>query len=319
MNPYEILGIAPGSSEEEIKKAYRDLAKKWHPDANGGDKASEEKFKEISAAYELLKKGNWNYNPHRQQIPNINDIFEQFEMDFNPFNPFKQQKRNIKRRKAIVNVSFEDAYNGCTKKIILTEEKQCNSCGGVGIKFKDTFCPVCHGNGKVRTSQGAITIATTCHMCRGFGRDVNGMCSDCNGSGKHANNKELNITIPPATRHGTVINPENDLDIIILLNPHKEFILLNDGVDIGSKVSIDIFEAILGDNVNINTLNGVKKLKIPAGVQPNTILRIKNGGFNDLSGRKGDHLVEVGIRVPTEINEEQKETISKLKETFKKT
>ncbi|MFA5048444.1 MAG: J domain-containing protein [Patescibacteria group bacterium] len=321
MNPYEILGITDGASKEEIKKAYKDLAKKWHPDVNGGDKAAEEKFKEISAAYELLKKGNWSYQPSTQGFHNINDIFSQFgiDIDFNPFDPFSRvQKRNIKKRKTTINVTFEEAFNGCTKKVILSEDKQCNSCGGSGLKFKDNFCSVCHGNGKVRVNHGEVVIATNCHSCKGFGREVDRTCSDCNGAGKTFNNKELSISIPPGTRHSSVLNLEADLDMIVLFKSHPEFVLLNDGVDIGSRISIDIFDAILGDNININTLSGIKKLKIPACVQPNTILRIKEGGFNNFNGQKGDHLVEVNVKIPTEITEEQKEAICKLKEVFKK-
>lgn len=318
MNPYDILGVAPGSSEEEIKKAYRELAKKWHPDANGGDKAAEEKFKEISAAYESLKNNNWNYQPQSHGF-SINDIFS--SMGFNPFDPFdsfRANKRTIRRRKGQLFVSFEEAYSGCTKKVSLGEDKVCVGCGGTGAKLKNTFCPICHGNGKVRTSHGTMIIATTCQACRGLGREIESACPSCNGAGKHTETKEISIDIPAGTRHGSVLNPEPDLDMVISFKNHSEFVLLNDGVDIGSKVVIDIFDAMLGNNVDINTLNGPKKLKIPNGIQPSTILKIKNGGFNYSNGIKGDHLVEVNIKIPTDITEEQKEAISKLKEVFEK-
>lgn len=313
MNPYDVLGVSHEASEDEIKKAYRELAKKWHPDVNGGDKAAEEKFKEISCAYETLKNSNWSYRPNQSNFPNLSDIFGQFGFGFDPF---KAQKRNIKHKKASIYVTFEEAYGGCNKKIMLSEDSQCVTCMGVGAKLKDSFCSVCHGNGRIRTTQGAVIISQTCMACKGLGREMGNICDDCNGSGKHTNNKELSINIPSATMHGSIINPEPDLDIIILLKPHSEFVLLNDGVDIGSRISIDVFDAMLGENLNINTLDGIKKLKIPPGIQPNTILRIKGGGFNGLNGHKGDHLVEVGVKIP-EINDEQKEAVCKLKDILK--
>lgn len=316
MNPYQILGVSENASEDEIKKAYRELAKKWHPDVNKDEKA-EDKFKEISAAYESLKNNNWRYSePRNNNSFDIQDIFNNFGIFDFGFNPF-QQKRNIRKKRTQIQISLEDAFNGCSKKIILNEEIPCPICNHTGFKLTGKTCSSCNGNGRVRSQSGVVSIATTCSKCMGMGREIESKCSSCNGNGKTIQKKELILSIPPGTRYGSILTPEPDLEVVILLSPHNEFVLLNDGIDIGSAISIDIFTAMLGDSVNVNTLSGAKKLKIPAGIQPKTILKIREGGFNkSLNGARGDHLVEININIPINLTEEQKEKINKFKEDF---
>ena len=330
MNPYEVLGLSSGATEEEIKKTYKELAKKWHPDVNK-DEGAEEKFKGISAAFEQLKNNNWRYNPPSQNFTgsgSINDIFANFFSGGNPFgasgfpfgdDPFTAQKRGINKKRAQIYVTFEEAYLGCSKKIQLNEDNPCNSCNSVGVKLKNSSCPVCHGNGRVKTAHGAIFMVSACQACKGLGREIEGKCNDCNGIGKKFSSKEINIQIPIGSRNGTVLNPEPNLEIHILLAPHKEFSLLENEIDVGSHIYINMFDAILGESIDINTLSGIRKLKVPAGTQPGTILRIKDGGFcHRPNGARGDHLVEINVKIPKEVTEEQKELISKLKESFGK-
>jgi len=311
MNPFETLGLKEGASEDEIKEAYKKLARKHHPDMNDGSKESEEKFKNISGAYESLKTNNWQHNPNQSQGFNpfqgggFNFNFGDFFGGFNPFGG--KQKRAVQ-----TYVSFEEAYNGCNKKINVSEEKRCGTCNGFGSKLKDTFCKTCHGHGKIRRGQGVVTIASTCPTCKGSGKEIESHCQKCNGAGKTTENTEYNVVIPEGSMEGTTISLSGDLDLKILLKPHNDFSLLNNGVDVGSKVVIDVFSAMLGESLNVNTLDGTKKIKIPAGIQPNTVLKINGGGFKHPSGRKGDHLIEVGIKVP-ELTEEQKEIVRKLK------
>lgn len=319
MNPYEILGVSAEATEEEIKSAYKGLARTWHPDINK-DPSAEEKFKNISAAYEVLKNNNWKYNPNAGNFQgfqgfnvNMADLFgSTFGFDFNPFG---EAKRGIRKRKSQIYITFEEAFNGCCKKIQINNESQCGKCNGSGLILKNSGCKVCHGNGRVRSQNGNMIIATTCNACRGMGREIEKQCDECNGSGKRVSMEEINVSIIPGTIQGTVISPKNDLDLVIMFKPHAEYVLLNKGIDIGSKISIDIFDAILGNNININTLLGVKSLKIPAGVQPKTILKIKNGGYY-YGGNNGDHLVEVNIEIP-KITEEQREVIEKFKTELK--
>lgn len=315
MNPYEILGVAQGASEEDIKKAYKKLAKKWHPDKHQGDKTAEEKFKEISAAYELLKKNNWQASQVTSDFGlNFSDLFNQaFGMGFDPF---ANHARKIKKRKAQLSITFEEAYNGCEKKIKIHNNEPCPVCGGHGLKLKDTMCPQCNGNGHIRNQHGFITISTTCNICRGLGREPEGMCDACGGHGKNTITQESSVKIPPHTRHGTIINAEPDLEITIIYKKHTEFTLLNDGTDVGSAININMFDAMLGNSIDINTLAGTKRLKISKGTQPGTILRIKDGGFRKPNGQRGDHLIEINVKFPENLTEEQTKLINKLKSSF---
>jgi len=316
MNPYEILGVAQGASEGEIKKAYKELAKKWHPDKHEGDKAAEEKFKEISGAYELLKKNNWQLP--QQAMPNFGLNFSDlFNQAFgNGFDPFGAPTRRIRKRKAQLEITFEEAYDGCEKKVQIHNAETCSVCGGHGLKLQDALCSQCNGNGHIRTQQGFLTISTTCNTCRGLGRAPGGMCDKCGGQGKKIITQETVIKIPPHTRHGAILRPEADLEITIMYKKHNEFVLLNDGADIGSTLNINMFDAILGNSMNIKTLSGTKRLKVNPSTQPGTVLRIKDGGFRRSNGQRGDHLVEISVEIPNKLTEEQMELIKKLKSSF---
>lgn len=319
MNPYEVLGISPESQEEDIKKAYKELAKKWHPDVNKDNPEAEEKFKEISGAFETLKNNNWSYEERSNGIPGINfnfgDAFSSLFGQFG-FDPFQANKRTVRRRRVQFAISFEEAFNGCSKKVNINEDKQCSICNGHGLIFGTDYCKTCSGSGRIRHSQGATSIIATCSACKGFGKENKGVCKECLGAGKKVENKEITISIPPGTRQGSILQPERDLEVVIVFRPHDKFVLLNDGVDIGSGAVINIFDAMLGKTIDVETLNGIKKLKVPPGIQPNTVLRIKNGGFNRQNNMPGDHLIEIHIEIPKDLTEEQKEEINKLKKFF---
>lgn len=322
MTPFQILGIPEGSTEEEIKKAYKNLARQHHPDLHKGNKEAEEKFKELSNAYETLKNNNWKYNPAPQMSGgfggfghfDINDIFNSFNIGFNPF---QETKRQIKRRKGQIHITFEEAFNGCEKDIQVNSHKICEICNGMGVKLKNTTCPNCHGNGKTRSNYGNMILSSTCNKCNGYGREIENVCGDCKGSGKKVETQEIKVKIPSQILNGTILFPEKDLELIILFKQHPEYTLINDGVDIGSKVSINICQAILGDSININTLMGVKKIKIPEGIQSGTILKINGGGFKiNQNSKSGDHFVEVAVKTPINLTEEHKKIFEELKKTF---
>ena len=315
MNPYEILGIAQGASEEEIKKAYKELAKQWHPDKHQGDKAAEEKFKEISGAYELLKKNNWQAPQAVSDFGlNFSDLFNQaFGMGLDPF---RTSTRRIRKRKAQLEITFEEAYNGCEKKLQIHNAEQCAVCSGHGLKLKNSMCPQCKGNGHIRNHQGFLTISTTCNICRGLGREPEGMCDVCKGQGQKISLQEISVKISPHTRYGSILKPESDLEIIVVYKKHPYFTLLHDGADVGSTLDVDMFDAILGNSFNIKTLAGEKRLKINPSTQPGTILRIKDGGFERQNGQYGDHLIEINVKFPENLTEKQIELINKLKNSF---
>lgn len=309
MDPYKVLGLNQGATKEEAKKAWKDLAQKWHPDKNNGSKESEEKFKEINAAYDLIKNDEVNQN----SFHNLNDLFNQ-HFGFQNFNGTRV-KRKIKRT-ARIGVSLEDAFNGCKKTIRMENTSPCEKCIQ-GLIFGDKPCVNCKGVGELIVDKGFIKMRTTCPYCRGVGKQINGKCKECGGSGVNVKVNEIEISIPSGTAYGQTISATEDVDIIIMFNQHKEFHLMENGADLLSVVNISLFDALLGNTIEINTLSGKKNLKVASGTQPNSIMRIKDGGMKDVYGRWGDHLIEIKIELPKSLNEEQMELINKLKESFK--
>lgn len=318
-DPYKVLGVEPGSSPEDIKKAYKKLALEYHPDRNPGDKAAEEKFKEISAAYELVKDGKWR--PGQQQAAgfnpfDFNSIFRDFgfQVDFEDmFGGSRQPKR---KRTGRIQVSLEEAYSGCKKNITVTDKVNCHRCKGRGFELGDSHCKPCGGSGQIRTAHGVMFVSQNCPYCRGFGREVKAMCMDCQGTGKKSDAQNFEIVVPAGVRHGQKVYPAEDLEIAILYAPHPEFALMENMVDIMSKVRVSMFEAILGGSVKINTLQGQKSLKIMQGTQPGSVLRIKAAGMKNSFGPPGDHLVEVSVELPKVLTSEQESLLVKFKESI---
>jgi molecular chaperone DnaJ len=318
-DPYEVLGVKQGATEEEIKKAYRELALKYHPDKNGGSKEAEEKFKEISSAFDSIKNG---YNPSAQQNnTSWQDLFNQnfgggvsfsnFGFDFDPFG--KKPRKNIRR--GDVGVTFEEAYSGCTKELRVSDVKPCLACSGTGVKITDKVCSSCGGAGQQRANHGAFSVLRTCGACGGIGKKNDGKCSTCFGNGKIENIQTIKIEIPAGVAMGETIQHGDDLEITILYKKNVEYILLDNGIDTLSKVEINVFDALLGSQKDIKTLSGTKNVKIPAGVQPKNVLKIKGAGMKTKTGF-GDHLVEININIPKNLNEEQIALIERLKESI---
>jgi molecular chaperone DnaJ len=307
MNPYEVLGVAPGASVDDIKKAYKALALKYHPDRNPDNKEAEEKFKEITSAYEAIKDGS--YNPHHG-IPNvnINDIFNQtFHNVFGG-----PRRRGTAQKRGEIYITFEEAYNGCVKKINISEGSACGLCGGVGRELSAVPCKVCSGTGQLRQNHGFIQMASTCNHCRGVGRELGNPCNDCGGKGQKIKSEELTINIPPGTMYNAIIQPRSDIIAVIKYHAHDKFKLVNNGMDIASTVDVDLFTAILGGTIKVDTLAGERNLKIPSGSQPNTIFRIRHTGMTNQHGAKGHHLVEVKVTLPTEMTQTQTELLKQL-------
>jgi molecular chaperone DnaJ len=319
-DPYATLGVQQGASEEEIKKAYKDLALKFHPDRNPGNVEAEEKFKSITEAYNAIKNGYNPNAPSHNGTPNWQDIFNQtfggaggHGFDFGgPFRRASQMKRGQ------ISISFEEAYNGCMKELQINDTNHCNSCSGSGIQFSEAGCSHCGGLGQQSTVQGSIRFSRTCMNCGGAGKAPNGKCNACNGTGKNTRSQKVSVNIPAGVAVGQVVRVNNELEIVIDYKPHVEFILLNNGVDILSRITINMFDALLGKVVDVNTLAGEKGLSIPEGCQPKSLLRLKGMGMKLANGVTGDHLVEVSVSLPKQLTEEQKELILKLREDVEK-
>lgn len=319
MDPYKTLGVEPGTSDEEIKKAYKRLALEWHPDRHQGDKVAEEKFKEINVAYQLLKDGKYDSQMAGNSFVDVNDLFGRLDLDqmFQQAfggNPFfgSRNARSVKRGE--MHISLEDAHSGCQKKLKIGSEETCLQCKGTGlILLEDEKCGACGGSGQIRKVMGAVHIATSCAYCHGFGSKPAGVCQVCSGKGRILKSEEMTVFIPAGVLNGQRIRVRPDLEVTVLYLRHPDFSVL-DGFSIGSNIAVSLFDAMLGISTDVKTLSGTRKVRINPGTQPNSILRIRGGGI----GGKGDHLIEVAVELPKNLNDEQQQILKLLQDSLGK-
>ena len=351
---YEVLGIQKGASEDEIKKAYKKLARKYHPDMNPGDKEAEEKFKEVNEANEVLsdpeKKARYDQFGFAGVDPNygagaggagggfdfgdLGDIFGSFFGG--GFGGGQRRNPNAPQRgesiRASVSVSFTDAAFGCEKSVTLERSEMCGTCKGNGCAPGTTpeVCPDCHGTGTVQvrrqTPMGVFASNGPCRKCGGTGRLIHQPCPDCRGGGTVRKRKTIQVTIPAGIDHGQTISlrgqgnagknggPAGDLLITVMVQPHDLF--RRDGVDVFCEAPITFTQAVLGAELEIPTIDGKVKYSIPEGTQTGTVFRLKGKGIPVLNGRgRGDQYVTVTIETPRNLNKEQKEALRKFSET----
>ena len=341
---YEVLGVSKNATEEEIKKAYRQLAKKYHPDLNPGDKEAEEKFKEINEANEVLsdpqKRSQYDQFGHAgaQQGFGGNGFggfggagFGGFEDIFSTI--FGGGTRNSGRTSTrprqgddieqTITIDFMESIEGCKKQIKVNIEEECSSCGGTGAFSKKDInvCGRCHGSGSVIVEQnsifGRVQTQTTCPKCGGKGQEITRKCDSCGGKGRVRKNKEITVTIPAGVSDGMSMRlegkgyagynggPNGDLYIHVRVRKHEEF--QREGDDIYLEVPISITQAVLGDNIDIPTVYGNVSLKIPAGTQSHTKFRLKGKGAKNVRTKiNGDQYVVVIIQTPTSLSSEEK-------------
>ena len=344
---YEVLGISKGASDAEIKKAYRTLAKKYHPDVNKDDNA-EEKFKEVKEAYEVIsdseKRANYDQFGHAAFDQNqgfggggagfgdFSDIFGSFfggggQQRRNPNAPQRGQDRFMSMR-----VDFMDAVFGTEKTVSLNVEQDCNVCHGSGAFSKSDIktCGTCHGSGQVTSAQrtpfGTFQTQSTCPECHGKGKIITKACNECHGKGFKSKKVDVDIKVPKGIVTGQQLRvngmgerginggPQGDLYVEISVSAHKYFV--RQGNDVHISVPISAIDATLGTVVDVPTVYGDVALTIPAGTQGNTKFRLKDKGISDLrSGRKGDQFVEVKVEIPTKISKQEKELYQKLQES----
>ena len=344
---YEVLGVSKGASEDELKKAYRKLAKKYHPDMNPGDKEAEAKFKEVNEAYEVLsdkeKRAKYDQFGHAGVDPNfgaggfgggfdmgdidLGDIFGSFfGGGFGGFGG-QQQRANAPQRgeslRANLTISFEEAAFGCEKEIELNRTEPCEECHGSGCQPGTTAetCPDCRGTGVVRIQRGgggfAFSTSAPCSRCRGTGKIIHSPCKSCGGSGNVRKKKRLTITIPAGIDDGQAVSlrgqgnagknggPAGDLIVGVRVKPHPQF--QRDGTTVLYEQPISFYQAAMGAELEIPTIDGKVKYTLPAGTQTGTTFRLRGKGIPELRGRgRGDQYVTVKVQVPTALTAEQK-------------
>jgi molecular chaperone DnaJ len=342
---YEVLGVARAASEDEIKKAYRKLALQYHPDRNPGNKEAEERFKEAAEAYEVLrdpeKRGLYDRFGHDglrntgfQGFTSFDEIFSSFSSifeDFFDFGPRTRRRRTGPIRgddlRYDLRVEFMEAAKGGTRKVEVEKEESCTDCGGMGHPegSPPVPCDACGGAGQVRRTQGFFSIATTCGRCRGRGTVLSEVCKGCRGSGRVVKERTLTIKIPAGVDQGSQLRlvgeggpglnggPPGDLYVVLHVGQHEFF--ERDGDRLVCQVPISFPQAALGAEIDIPTLDGPEKLKIPRGTQTGDVLRMRGHGMpNVRTGRKGDLEVQVFVRTPTSLTPEQEALLRELGE-----
>lgn len=345
-NLYEVLNVHENASKDEIKRSYRKLAKKYHPDLNPGDKTAQEKFKEVNFAYEVLKddKKRNNYDTYGESAfqnggmgPNdfnadfsdiFSDIFDIFGGGFSK----RSHPRNAPEKGSDIQINlsltFEEAVFGVEKEISIKKTEECKDCNGTGMEkgSKKTVCDKCNGTGEIRYSQnspfGTFIKTTVCDKCYGTGEIIEHKCHTCNGTAKNKVSKKIKVKIPSGVDSGSVLNMRRegnagdrggvsgDLYIILEVKPHEFFQRINN--DIYFKLPISFVQATLGATVQVPLLNGIKNFKIPKGTQNGTRFKIPKKGVKVLNGRKdefGDLYFDVQIIVPRKLTEKQKELL----------
>jgi len=337
---YEVLGVSRDASDEEIKKAYRKLALKYHPDRNPGDKSAEEKFKELGEAYEVLsdpqKRAAYDQYGHEAFDPRARaqqwggsfhdpfDIFRSVMAGFGFEDVFggSEGEGRMSRGQNIeyeLELTLEEAATGCEKEITYRRMELCEACDGSGSEpgAERKVCSACRGHGRVRVQGGFLSIIQTCPRCEGAGYIIDRLCKHCQGAGRRERQTKLTLRIPPGVDNNTPLvkhgygdagvrgGPAGDLYIIIAIKPHDIF--QRHGNDLWCEVPISFVQAALGAEVEIPTLSGQSHLKIPAGTQSGTVFRIRGKGMPKLKSHEiGDLHVRVVVEVPTKLNAEQK-------------
>ena len=334
---YEVLGVEKGASEDEIKKAYRKLAKANHPDLHPGDKECEERFKEINEAYEVLsdpdKRAKYDQFGHAAFDPSAGGPggagFGGFGGQTQRSGPRRGENLRVR-----LNITFEEAAFGCEKEINVGRVEQCPDCKGTGCAPGTTpeVCPDCKGTGSVRTTQrtpfGMVQTSGACKKCGGRGKIIHQPCPRCGGRGAVRKNQTIKIKIPAGIDDGQTLNlrgkgnagldggPAGDLLITVFVKPHPFF--ERDGNSVLMEMPVTFAQAALGAEIEVPTIDGRVKLTIPEGTQPGSVFRLRGKGIPYLQskGGRGDQFVTITVTVPKNMTAEQKERLHAYAESM---
>jgi len=341
---YEVLGISREADAEEIRKSYRKLAVKYHPDKNPGDHTAEDRFKELGEAYEVLsepqKRAAYDQYGHaafdaRQRASrgsgNFHDPFDIFREVFGAgggsifesfFNGGGGERSGPQRGDDLrydLQITLEEAAAGCEKEISVSKLDRCETCEGSGAEKGSSVktCQTCGGRGQVMMSRGIFSIAQTCPQCRGQGRTLEKPCKTCEGDGRHERTSKIKLKIPPGVDDGTRLRssgngeagfrggPSGDLYVILHVQAHEIF--QRDGDDLHCDVPVSFVQAALGSEIEVPTLEGKSVVKIPAGTQSGAVFRVKGRGVKNLQGYgHGDLHARIQVEVPARLTSEQR-------------
>jgi molecular chaperone DnaJ len=345
---YEVLGVGRSASDQEIKKAYRKLALKYHPDRKPGNSEAEERFKEAAEAYEVLRDsgkrniydqfgheglqgtGFTGFGGFEDIFSAFGDIFE----DFFGFGSRRSTQRTAARPGADLlydlRLEFTEAVFGTEKEIEIHTRSECQDCGGTGREpgTEEEICTLCNGQGQILQSQGFFRISTTCHQCGGQGRIITNPCHACRGSGQQQISRKVLVKVPAGVDTGTRLRipnkgeggyrggPPGDLYVRLHVKPHE--FLERDGNQLYCQIPISMVQAALGDTVEIQTLDGTRSVDIPPGIQNGEVIRLRGEGVPNLRGYgRGDLHIDLQIKTPVNLDERQEELLREFAEIEK--
>jgi len=339
---YDVLGTSRDAKEDEIKKSYRKLAMKYHPDRNPGDKEAEEKFKEAAEAYEVLsdskKREIYDRYGHDglsnsgfQGFSGFDDVFSSFGDIFEDIFGFNTSRTRTRTRttgragadlRYDLTLPFLEAAFGTEKDLDISKSATCPECRGSGADPGSDIqtCSYCRGQGQVLQSSGFFSIRTTCPECRGYGKIILKYCGSCHGTGKTTEEKTVHVKIPGGVETGSRLRlrgegeegefggPNGDLYVFISVEPHELFERRGD--DVYCKIPISFVQAALGAKIKVPTLTGTEKLRIPKGTQNATQFRLKGKGIPHIRGfGTGDQIIETVVTIPTSLTRKQEKLL----------
>ena len=329
---YDVLGVAKTADAAELKRVYRELAMRWHPDKNPGDKSAEERFKQVSEAYAVLSDseqrarydrvghGDFDFN-----IPSVTELFESVIGDL--FGRKKDKKQPGRDLRYTLEIDFVEAALGCDKTITFPSRADCGDCQGTGAKggpAGQSTCGACGGRGEIKVQQGFFSVGKPCGTCSGVGKVINERCAACKGSGAVDKERQYTVTIAPGTESGAVRRvagqgesgrrggSAGDLAVLVEVKPHPLF--KREGNMIVVDVPLTIAQAALGCTIKVPTLDGKVDMRVPPGTQTGTIFRLKGKGIpvGPKGSPRGDARVRVTVETPVELSAEQRALVEKL-------
>jgi molecular chaperone DnaJ len=346
-NYYKVLGVDKKVSQSDLKKAYRKLAVKYHPDKNPDNAEAEQKFKEISEAYSVLSDADKRKQydmfgtvsnsagsaPGRDPFAGFDDLFGGFSDIFGDIFGSRRKRSHQQQQGANIHarmtLTFKEAVFGCLKKIELSRDDICKECHGNGSEpgSSHSVCSACNGVGSILTRQGFVSIQTNCPKCAGSGAIITNPCKSCHGTGSSLSTEVIDVRVPAGVENGSKLKianlgapgPGGYGNLFITINVVNDTHYKRMGLDIHSGVNIGMLDAALGGTFSIETIHGVKSATIPPGTQPSAEILMRDMGIHAHTGDKGNHVVHVNVNIPTSLTKNQRDRMVDLRGSLEDT